>query len=185
MDEEEALRLYELARRRAVSALPGDRQLLRPVRGLYGSGLPGKYRRPLFHRPSPGSEEPAARTGVFRSRTGRSGNRPDQYLSDFKKTIADLGLEDTVIPIVSGSAVAAEALVHSPEPGLHRRWPYFEAAFTDYSSWVSHLMPGGYLVIHDIFPDPAKGGQALTASTNWRSRRDCSRSCRWSKHWAR
>jgi hypothetical protein len=36
----------------------------------------------------------------------------------------------------------------------------FEAAFADYSSWTPHLMPGGYLLIHDIFADPSKGGQA-------------------------
>ncbi|MBN1635434.1 MAG: hypothetical protein JW920_02905, partial [Deltaproteobacteria bacterium] len=26
--------------------------------------------------------------------------------------------------------------------------------------WVSHIQPGGYLVIHDIFTDPSQGGQA-------------------------
>jgi hypothetical protein len=36
----------------------------------------------------------------------------------------------------------------------------FKAAFTDYTNWVSHLLPDGYLLIHDIFLDPSKGGQA-------------------------
>jgi len=31
---------------------------------------------------------------------------------------------------------------------------------TDYRSWSGHLVPGGLLAIHDIFPDPADGGQA-------------------------
>jgi hypothetical protein len=31
---------------------------------------------------------------------------------------------------------------------------------TDYSSWAGHIVAGGYLLIHDIFPDPAQGGQA-------------------------
>ena len=35
-----------------------------------------------------------------------------------------------------------------------------EAAMTDYRSWSGHLVPGGLLAIHDIFPDPADGGQA-------------------------
>jgi hypothetical protein len=35
-----------------------------------------------------------------------------------------------------------------------------EAALTDYQCWSGHIMPGGYLLIHDIFIDPAKGGQA-------------------------
>jgi hypothetical protein len=36
----------------------------------------------------------------------------------------------------------------------------FEAAAADYKSWAPHIMPSGFLVIHDIFPDPAQGGQA-------------------------
>jgi len=36
----------------------------------------------------------------------------------------------------------------------------FEAAYTDYTCWSPHIVPGGFLVIHDIFPDPADGGQA-------------------------
>jgi predicted O-methyltransferase YrrM len=36
----------------------------------------------------------------------------------------------------------------------------YPAAFSDYVSWSPHLMPGGILAIHDIFEDPAKGGQA-------------------------
>jgi len=35
-----------------------------------------------------------------------------------------------------------------------------EAARTDYISWAGHILPGGFLLIHDIFPDPSQGGQA-------------------------
>jgi predicted O-methyltransferase YrrM len=35
-----------------------------------------------------------------------------------------------------------------------------EAAMNDYQSWVSHIKSGGILAIHDIFPNPAEGGQA-------------------------
>ncbi|MCB1617577.1 MAG: hypothetical protein KDI08_02615, partial [Pseudomonadales bacterium] len=35
-----------------------------------------------------------------------------------------------------------------------------EAALTDYRCWAGHLVPGGILAIHDIFPDPRDGGQA-------------------------
>jgi hypothetical protein len=35
-----------------------------------------------------------------------------------------------------------------------------EAALADYRSWASHIIPGGVLAIHDLFPDPAEGGQA-------------------------
>ena len=78
----------------------------------------------------------------------------------FLKTIAAFGLEDTVIPLVAKSAMVARnwsaplSLVFID--GGHT----FEAAFADYSGWVSHIMPGGFLVIHDIFPNSADGGQA-------------------------
>lgn len=78
----------------------------------------------------------------------------------FRKTIADLGLEDTVVPIVASSALTAKAW--STPLGLvfidggHT----FEAALADYNGWAAHIMPGGFLMIHDIFPDPTKGGQA-------------------------
>jgi hypothetical protein len=78
----------------------------------------------------------------------------------FRKTLRDLSLEKTVIPIVSRSEIVAG---HWSTPlslifidGGHT----FEAAFNDYSGWVSHLMAGGFLLIHDIFPDAAQGGQA-------------------------
>jgi len=35
-----------------------------------------------------------------------------------------------------------------------------EATLTDYKCWSPHIIPGGYLLIHDIFKDPAEGGQA-------------------------
>jgi hypothetical protein len=35
-----------------------------------------------------------------------------------------------------------------------------EAALSDYTCWSPHIMPGGYLLIHDIFADPSEGGQA-------------------------
>ena len=34
------------------------------------------------------------------------------------------------------------------------------AAVTDYESWAPLVAPGGALAIHDVFPDPADGGQA-------------------------
>ena len=35
-----------------------------------------------------------------------------------------------------------------------------EAAMTDYRCWAGHIVKGGLLAIHDIFPDPSEGGQA-------------------------
>jgi hypothetical protein len=78
----------------------------------------------------------------------------------FRKTIADIGLGDTVIPIVAKSAVIARNWLTPLSMVFIDGGHTFEAAFADYSGWVSHIMPGGFLVIHDIFPDPAEGGQA-------------------------
>lgn len=78
----------------------------------------------------------------------------------FRKTIEQAELEDIVVPIVSRSEVVARrwatplALVFID--GGHT----FEAACADYNIWAGHVMPGGYLLIHDIFFDPAEGGQA-------------------------
>ncbi len=78
----------------------------------------------------------------------------------FRKTMRVADLEDTVVPIVSPSGVAAR---HWATPlgmvfidGGHS----LEAAMTDYRAWAMHIVPGGVLAIHDIFKDPADGGQA-------------------------
>jgi MMP 1-O-methyltransferase len=78
----------------------------------------------------------------------------------FRKTIQELSLEDTIVPIVARSEVVARfwrtplSLIFID--GGHT----YKAAFTDYSGWISNLLPGGYLLIHDIFFDPSLGGQA-------------------------
>ncbi|MFI2810726.1 MULTISPECIES: class I SAM-dependent methyltransferase [Microbulbifer] len=78
----------------------------------------------------------------------------------FRGNIRAANLENWVVPIVASSAVAARfwntplSLVFID--GGHS----LEAAMTDYRSWSRHIVPGGYLAIHDIFPDPNDGGQA-------------------------
>ncbi len=86
------------------------------------------------------------------------------YLVDtlplLRRTLALTGLEETVVPIVSRSEIAARdwatplALVFID--GGHS----FETARSDYLCWAGHIVAGGYLLIHDIFEDPAEGGQA-------------------------
>jgi predicted O-methyltransferase YrrM len=78
----------------------------------------------------------------------------------FCKTIRELSLEDTVIPIVARSEVVAR-FWRTPLSLLFIDGGHsFETVFADYNAWVSHLLPGGYLIIHDIFTDPTQGGQA-------------------------
>jgi predicted O-methyltransferase YrrM len=79
---------------------------------------------------------------------------------EFRKNLETAGLEDTVVPIVCRSETAARSwkiplgLIFID--GGHT----YEAAFTDYAVWSEHILPGGYLLIHDIFEDPEQGGQA-------------------------
>ena len=78
----------------------------------------------------------------------------------FRTSMREADLDDTVVPIVSSSAVASR---HWATPlgmvfidGGHSE----EAAHTDYRCWAPHVKPGGILAIHDIFPNPEDGGQA-------------------------
>ncbi|MFS1526069.1 class I SAM-dependent methyltransferase [Microbulbifer sp. 2304DJ12-6] len=78
----------------------------------------------------------------------------------FRANIRTAALDDWVVPIVAPSSVAARCW-NTPLglvfiDGGHS----LEAAMTDYRCWSRHIVPGGYLAIHDIFPDPAYGGQA-------------------------
>ena len=36
----------------------------------------------------------------------------------------------------------------------------YDVALADYESWAPHVAPDGVLVFHDVFEDPADGGQA-------------------------
>jgi MMP 1-O-methyltransferase len=81
-------------------------------------------------------------------------------LGRFRRTLADSGLEPYVIAVVGRSADVA-AVWRSPlgmvfVDGGHTD----EAARTDFESWAHRVVNGGLLVIHDVFPDPADGGQA-------------------------
>ena len=78
----------------------------------------------------------------------------------FRKVITDLSMEDTVVPVVARSEVVARLWATPLSMVFIDGGHTFEAVFKDYNCWVPHLIPGGYLVIHDIFSDPEKGGQA-------------------------
>ncbi|MBT2403571.1 MULTISPECIES: class I SAM-dependent methyltransferase [unclassified Streptomyces] len=81
-------------------------------------------------------------------------------LPTFRRTLHKAGLEDHVIAIVGRSPQVAAAwggpLGFVFIDGGHTD----EHAAGDYEGWAPHLAEGGTLVIHDVFPDPADGGQA-------------------------
>jgi len=80
--------------------------------------------------------------------------------NNFRKTILAAGLENTVVPMVCKSEVAARSWATPLSLVFIDGGHTYEAASTDYNAWAGHILPGGYLLIHDIFKDPAKGGQA-------------------------
>ncbi|WP_082310364.1 class I SAM-dependent methyltransferase [Nonomuraea sp. SBT364] len=81
-------------------------------------------------------------------------------LPTFRTTIASAGLEDEVIAIVGGSERVA-ALWATPLGMLFIDGGHSEEPVTrDYEGWAPHVVIGGALVFHDVYPDPAQGGQA-------------------------
>ena len=89
---------------------------------------------------------------------------PDSGLIDtfkeFRRTIDGADLEDTVVAIVARSETAARQWSTPLGMVFIDGGHSIESAFADYNSWASHIVNGGFLAIHDIFPDPADGGQA-------------------------
>jgi predicted O-methyltransferase YrrM len=81
-------------------------------------------------------------------------------LPTFRKTIVAAGLEDRVVAVVGTSATVSD-LWCRPLGMLFIDGGHAEdLAQADYDGWARHVMPGGALAFHDIFPDPADGGQA-------------------------
>jgi predicted O-methyltransferase YrrM len=78
----------------------------------------------------------------------------------FRDTLLKAGLCDTVVPMVAPSAVCARQWATPLSLVFIDGGHSFESALTDYSVWARHLLPGGYLLIHDIFLNSDEGGQA-------------------------
>ncbi len=81
-------------------------------------------------------------------------------LPTFRRTLKRAGLEDRVVAVIGRSTTVA---THWRTPlsmlfidGGHAE----EHAQNDYTGWAHWLEVGGLLVIHDVFQDPADGGQA-------------------------
>ncbi len=100
---------------------------------------------------------------------GEAYHDPDLYdaqaqsvdtLPELRRTLRAANLETHVIPIVAASALLGRlwriplGLVFID--GGHS----FAAAETDLRAWLPHLLPKGYLAVHDIFATEAEGGQA-------------------------
>jgi MMP 1-O-methyltransferase len=81
-------------------------------------------------------------------------------LPHFRSTLAAAGLEEHVIAIVGRSADVA-GLWRTPLGMLFIDGGHTDAAAqADYEGWAPWVAEAGALAIHDVFPDPADGGQA-------------------------
>lgn len=161
LDEAEGLRLYELAREYGrlgplleIGSYCGKSTVYLGA-GAKEAGAQlvcvDHHRGSEEHQPGEEYHDPA----LFDAEVGRM-----DTLRELRRTLLRADLEDVCIPFVTQSATAARlwstplALVFID--GGHS----FETAFADYENWHRKVMPGGVLVIHDLFPDPATGGQA-------------------------
>lgn len=161
MHADEGARLFELA---GISASLGPCLEIGSYCGksaLYlGSGVKaqGGLLYTLDHHR--GSEEHQAGEeyhdpGLFDARINQMDTLPE-----LRRTLFRSGLEDCVVPIVGSSAQVGRAW-QTPLSLLFIDGGHsHSAALTDYQTWVRHILPGGFLIIHDLFPDPADGGQA-------------------------
>ena len=94
-------------------------------------------------------------TEVVDPRTGRMDTLPF-----FRRTVEDAGLEDVVVGVL-GHSVPVARVWRTPVAFLFIDGGHAEdIAMADYEHWAPHVMAGGTLAIHDVFEDPADGGQA-------------------------
>jgi predicted O-methyltransferase YrrM len=92
---------------------------------------------------------------LFDPRSGRVDTFP--Y---FRETLRRAELEETVVPIVCASALAARGWKTPVGLVFIDGGHAYDTVLADFVGWSPHVVSGGYLLFHDVFPDPSKGGQA-------------------------
>jgi predicted O-methyltransferase YrrM len=80
-------------------------------------------------------------------------------LLHWRRTISIAGLEVSVVGVVGDSPTVASRwdrpLAFCFIDGGHGEGP----AWADFRGWAPHVAVGGWLAIHDVFPNPADGGR--------------------------
>ena len=78
----------------------------------------------------------------------------------FRRTMHDAGLDEVVVAVV-GRSTSVSSQWSTPLAMLFIDGGHaVEHCIADYAGWAHHVRPGGVLAIHDVFSDPAEGGQA-------------------------
>lgn len=163
MPEAEGMRLYELAFEASAQGPCVEIGSYCGKSAIYlgeGCRMRGKHR--LFsidHHFGSEEQQPGQQyfdPELFDASVGRVNTLPHLI-----RNLRDAGLADWVLPIVGRSADVASswpsaslALVFID--GGHSR----AAVEADYRAWSPLIARGGLLLFHDIYPDPAAGGQA-------------------------
>jgi predicted O-methyltransferase YrrM len=164
LSEEDGTRLYELAYAASelgpcveIGGYCGKSAL------FLGEGCRARGRHRLFsvdhHN---GSEEQQPGEEYFDAELyNAAGGRVDTF-PHFMANIRKAGLEEWVFPIVGRSSLIAADWSRDSNLGMvfidggHSK----ESVEADYRGWSRLIVPGGWLCFHDIYPNPADGGQA-------------------------
>ncbi len=106
-----------------------------------------------------GSEEHQEKEEYFDAEVYDLKERKVNTFPLFLKNIKSYDLEN-IVPLVAKSTVAAKSWDTSAGLVFIDGGHSMQSALDDYSSWSKHVEKKGALVIHDIYEDPNKGGQA-------------------------
>jgi len=162
---EEGLALARAAERAARSALGPlleigsylGRSTLLLAAGIVASGRDGVTCYSLDHHR--GSEEMQAGWAHHDPSLVDPGTGRMDTLPGWRRRIEEAAVEDLVVGILGVSATVARdwstPLGMVFVDGGHGE----EVAWADYRGWGPKVAPGGLLVLHDVFPDPADGGR--------------------------
>lgn len=161
LDDEEGLRLHDLARDHAhlgpileVGSYCGKSSVyLGAGAKLRGGRLVcvDHHRGSEEHQPGGEYHDP----DLMDSAAGAIDSLP--YL---RRTLRQADLDDTAVLLVAPSVVAAR-LWSVPLGMVFLDGGHSHAtAHSDYEAWAPQIAAGGVLAIHDLFPDPNLGGQA-------------------------
>ena len=120
----------------------------------------GQWCRPLQPRPPPRLRGEPGRVGAPRPVAGRSGIRQDRHPAPLaphhrRCRVEPIGDRDGGRFPHGGRSQWSTPLAFCFIDGGHGVDP----AWSDYRGWTPHVRSGGWLAIHDVFPDPADGGR--------------------------
>jgi predicted O-methyltransferase YrrM len=161
LDEEEGVRLFELARTHAglgpvveIGSYCGKSSIYLGAGVREAGGLlvcVDHHRGSEEHQPGEGYHDPE----LYDDQAGAM-----DTLFELRRNLHEAGLEATTVVMVAGSTAAARVCADGLGMVFIDGGHSSEAANADYEAWAHKVAPGGILAIHDLFPDPSEGGQA-------------------------